>query len=68
MWELQYIQDKLLEKLGICWALAHEVVPIREHIKMLMLDENVNWLTSEPDPPPPPYPINVNQPQVETKY
>ena len=27
---------------------------IREHVKILTLDENVNRLTFEPDPPPPP--------------
>ena len=33
---------------------------IREHVKILTLDENVNRLTFEPDPPPPP--LNVNRP------
>ena len=35
---------------------------IREYVKMLTLDENVNRLTFEPDPPPLPIPKMFNRP------
>ena len=32
---------------------GHRPYWLREHVKILTLDENVNRLTFEPDPPPP---------------